>query len=119
MAPRTWRRAIRTRRLPARRRHSPTLSDVASRSSRCGLLLQHRTDEGHRKAPLREERRRVKRIEQVVERAHIAREAPLQVARGLLRQLKAAQVRAQPERLALFALIERAQLKDRTRRKAR
>src|SRR5580700_4772653 len=90
-----------------------------SRTSRSLWLLEHGAYEGHRQTPLGDDRRLIERIEQFVQRAHVAWKAALQIARGFLRQIEAPHLRAQLERLALLDFIERAQLKDRARREAR
>ena len=50
----------------------------------------------------------IERIEDLAQRAHVARKPPLQVARGFRRQLEAAQVRAQVQRLDLLVVVELA-----------
>ena len=80
---------------------------------------EHRADERHRQTPLRLQRRLVDRIEQLVERRQIAPEAPLQIQRGLLRQLQPARLRAQPQRLALLGFVQRLQRQQHRGGKAR
>ena len=76
-------------------------------------------DERHRQPALRGERRIVERVEDVAQRAHVAREAPLQVTRGLGRQLETAQVRAQVQRLDLFIVVQLAHREHHRRRQPR
>src|ERR1700722_18154929 len=93
--------------------------DGASPSLRCASLLQHGANEGHGETALGDDRRLIERVEQIVQRAHVARKTALQITRSLLRQIKPPHLRAQLERLALLGLIEHAQLKDRSRCEAR
>src|SRR5215831_5314537 len=76
---------------------------------------EHLADEGHGEASLRRKRRFIQGVEQLVERAHVARKALAQPVPGLIGQLEAAQPRAQREGGVLLLLIERAQLKHRAR----
>ena len=59
--------------------------------SAVGRAVDDVADERHGEAPLGRERRVIERIEDLAQRAHVARKTPLQVARRLRRQLESTQ----------------------------
>src|ERR1700689_2022045 len=100
------------------RRRAKARAGAFSVAASLGRCAQHLADERHRQAALLGERRFIEGVEQLVERAHVAGKTPLQPVPGFIRQLKSAQSRAQLQGGVLFLLLERTQLKYRTRRAA-
>src|SRR5262249_49220527 len=68
---------------------------------------QHLTDERYGETALGGERRLIERVEQLIERAHVARESSAQPLPGFLRELEAPQPGAQLERRVLLLLAQR------------
>src|ERR1700751_2768528 len=104
-APPTLAATSRHRHSPRKNARSPRRSAAESLSSpyssvrhRRRVARQHVADKGHGEAALRGGRGLIQRIEQLVEKPHVARIAPPQPLPGLIRELEAAQARAQLER---------------------
>src|SRR5690348_12057051 len=77
-----------------RRSAAESLSSPYSSVRHRRLARQHVADKGHGEAALRGERGLIERIEQLIEKPHVARIAPPQPLPGLIRELQAAQARA-------------------------
>src|SRR6185437_10437072 len=80
---------------------------------------ENRANERHGESPPLDERLLIERVEQIVKRAHVAREAALQPARRALGQLDAARARAELECLEHLGILESLQLEYGARRPAR